>query len=139
MDSLVKYGLTAMTDAGFIDQIYSNSLQEEGSFKLFVNAMISNTRRTFNISKHTAQLKNRLSKSVKAYLDSALGLRRRCAIRTMIYQTTMAYHCSVLKSLIHCGIDASKMNGKAIHAIGDSAHHILLESSSITSRSRPTL
>ena len=41
-DSLVKYGLTAMTDAGLSkDQILLlDSLQQEGSFKLFVNAMI---------------------------------------------------------------------------------------------------
>jgi predicted amidohydrolase YtcJ len=78
-DSLVKYGLTAMTDAGLSkDQILLlDSLQEEGSFKLFVNAMISNNEEDLQYFEAYGPIEKPLLrvKSVKAYLDGALGSR----------------------------------------------------------------
>ena len=78
-DSLVKYGLTAMTDAGLSTHqiLLLDSLQEEGSFKLFVNAMISNHEEDLQYFENHGPIEKPLLrvKSVKAYLDGALGSR----------------------------------------------------------------
>ena len=78
-DSLVKYGLTALTDAGLhYDQILLlDSLIEEGAWKLPVNAMISNTEEDLSYFEQHGPIEKQLLrvKSVKAYLDGALGSR----------------------------------------------------------------
>mgnify|MGYP000665567070 FL=1 len=78
-DSLVKYGLTAMTDAGLTTSqiLLLDSLQEEGQFHLFVNAMISNTEEDLAHFESNGPIEKPLLrvKSVKAYLDGALGSR----------------------------------------------------------------
>ena len=80
-DSLVKYGLTAMTDAGLSTKkiLILDSLQSEGKFNLVVNAMISNNEEDLNFFEQNGPIQKDLLrvKSVKAYLDGALGSERR--------------------------------------------------------------
>ena len=133
-DSLIKYGLTAMTDAGLSkDQILLlDSLQEEGHFKLFVNAMISNNEEDLQYFETRGPIEKPLLrvKSVKAYLDGALGSRG--ALLRDPYHDLPDHYGLPLLSPEEFDIlrDRCVKNDwqLCVHAIGDSAHHILLES-----------
>ena len=133
-DSLVKYGLTAMTDAGLSkDQILLlDSLQEEGSFKLFVNAMISNNEDDLQYFEAYGPIEKPLLrvKSVKAYLDGALGSRG-ALLRDPYHDLPGHYGLPLLSpEELNTLRDRCLENEwqLCVHAIGDSAHHILLES-----------
>jgi len=133
-DSLVKYGLTAMTDAGLSkDQILLlDSLQEEGSFKLFVNAMISNNEEDLQYFEVNGPIEKPLLrvKSVKAYLDGALGSRG-ALLRDPYHDLPDHYGLPLLSpSELDALRDRCLQNDwqLCVHAIGDSAHHVLLES-----------
>jgi len=133
-DSLVKYGLTAMTDAGLSkDQILLlDSLQQEGSFKLFVNAMISNNEEDLQYFETHGPIEKPLLrvKSVKAYLDGALGSRG-ALLRDPYHDLPDHYGLPLLSpEELNILRDRCIKNEwqLCVHAIGDSAHHILLES-----------
>ena len=133
-DSLVKYGLTAMTDAGLSkDQILLlDSLQQEGSFKLFVNAMISNNEEDLQYFETHGPIEKPLLrvKSVKAYLDGALGSRG-ALLRDPYHDLPDHYGLPLLSpEELNALRDRCLQNDwqLCVHAIGDSAHHVLLES-----------
>ena len=133
-DSLVKYGLTAMTDAGLSkDQILLlDSLQQEGSFKLFVNAMISNNEEDLQYFETHGPIEKPLLrvKSVKAYLDGALGSRG-ALLRDPYHDLPDHYGLPLLSpEELNTLRDRCLQNNwqLCVHAIGDSAHHVLLES-----------
>lgn len=133
-DSLLKYGLTAMTDAGLTASqiLLLDSLQEEGQFKLFVNAMISNNEEDLAYFESNGPIEKPLLrvKSVKAYLDGALGSRG-ALLRDPYHDLPDHYGLPLLSPK---QLDALRErcveNGwqLCVHAIGDSAHHVLLES-----------
>ncbi|MEY2963740.1 MAG: hypothetical protein RL754_1001 [Bacteroidota bacterium] len=133
-DSLVKYGLTAMTDAGLSkDQILLlDSMQEEGMFHLPINAMISNTEVDLRYFEENGPIEKPLLrvKSVKAYLDGALGSRG--ALLRAPYHDLPDHYGLPLLSPVELEVlrDRCLANGwqLCVHAIGDSAHHVLLES-----------
>ena len=133
-DSLVKYGLTAMTDAGLSAKkiLILDSLQSEGQFGLVVNAMISNTEEDLSyFESHGPILKDLLRvKSVKAYLDGALGSRG-ALLRAPYHDLPEHYGLPLLApSDLDLLRDRCLQNDwqLCVHAIGDSAHHVLLES-----------
>ncbi|HCP40491.1 MAG TPA: amidohydrolase [Cryomorphaceae bacterium] len=133
-DSLVKYGITAMTDAGLNTKkiLILDSLQNEGKFGLMVNAMISNTEEDLSyFESHGPILKDLLRvKSVKAYLDGALGSRG-ALLRAPYHDLPEHYGLPLLTpSDLDLLRDRCLKNDwqLCVHAIGDSAHHILLES-----------
>ena len=133
-DSLVKYGLTAMTDAGLSkDQILLlDSLQEEGSFKLFVNAMISNNEEDLQYFETHGPIEKQLLrvKSVKGYLDGALGSHG-ALLRDPYHDLPDHYGLPILSpEELNVLRDRCLQNSwqLCVHAIGDSAHHVLLES-----------
>ena len=133
-DSLVKYGLTAMTDAGLSkDQILLlDSLQEEGSFKLFVNAMISNNEEDLQYFETHGPIEKPLLrvKSVKGYLDGALGSHG-ALLRDPYHDLPDHYGLPILSpEELNVLRDRCLQNSwqLCVHAIGDSAHHVLLES-----------
>lgn len=133
-DSLVKYGLTAMTDAGLSkDQILLlDSMQEEGRFKLFVNAMISNNEEDLQYFETHGPIEKPLLrvKSVKAYLDGALGSRG-ALLRDPYHDLPDHYGLPLLSpDELNTLRDRCLQNNwqLCVHAIGDSAHHVLLES-----------
>ncbi|MGD2003826.1 MAG: amidohydrolase [Flavobacteriales bacterium] len=133
-DSLVKYGLTAMTDAGLSkDQILLlDSMQEEGRFKLFVNAMISNNEEDLKYFETHGPIEKPLLrvKSVKAYLDGALGSRG-ALLRDPYHDLPDHYGLPLLSpDELNTLRDRCLQNNwqLCVHAIGDSAHHVLLES-----------
>ena len=133
-DSLVKYGLTAMTDAGLTTSqiLLLDSLQEEGQFHLFVNAMISNNEEDLAYFESNGPIEKPLLrvKSVKAYLDGALGSRG-ALLRDPYHDLPDHYGLPLLSPR---QLDALRErcveNGwqLCVHAIGDSAHHVLLKS-----------
>ena len=133
-DSLVKYGLTAMTDAGLSTHqiLLLDSLQEEGSFKLFVNAMISNHEEDLQYFENHGPIEKPLLrvKSVKAYLDGALGSRG-ALLRDHYHDLPDHYGLPLLSpEQLDVLRERCVQNGwqLCVHAIGDSAHHVLLES-----------
>jgi predicted amidohydrolase YtcJ len=133
-DSLVKYGLTAMTDAGLSTHqiLLLDSLQEEGSFKLFVNAMISNHEEDLQYFENHGPIEKPLLrvKSVKAYLDGALGSRG-ALLRDPYHDLPDHYGLPLLSpEQLDVLRERCVQNGwqLCVHAIGDSAHHVLLES-----------
>lgn len=133
-DSLVKYGLTAMTDAGLSKNqiLLLDSLQEEGLFNLFVNAMISNTEEDLSYFESNGPIEKPLLrvKSVKAYLDGALGSRG-ALLRDPYHDLPDHYGLPLLSpDELEVLRDRCVENGwqLCVHAIGDSAHHVLLES-----------
>ena len=133
-DSLLKYGVTAMTDAGLTkDQILLlDSLQEEGSFKLFVNAMISNNEDDLQYFESHGPIEKPLLrvKSVKAYLDGALGSHG-ALLRDPYHDLPDHYGLPLLSpEELNVLRDRCLQNNwqLCVHAIGDSAHHVLLKS-----------
>lgn len=133
-DSLVKYGLTAMTDAGLSTKkiLILDSLQSEGKFHLVVNAMISNNEEDLNFFEQNGPIQKDLLrvKSVKAYLDGALGSRG--ALLRAPYHDLPEHYGLPLLSPSELGLlrDRCLENDwqLCVHAIGDSAHHVLLKS-----------
>ena len=132
-DSLIKYGLTAMTDAGLTtNQIHLlDSLQEEGQFHLFVNAMISNNEEDLAYFESNGPIEKPLLrvKSVKAYLDGALGSRG-ALLRDPYHDLPDHYGLPLLNpGQLNDLRERCVKNGwqLCVHAIGDSAHHVLLE------------
>lgn len=133
-DSLVKYGLTAMTDAGLSTKkiLILDSLQSEGKFNLIVNAMISNNDEDLNFFEQNGPIQKDLLrvKSVKAYLDGALGSRG-ALLRAPYHDLPEHYGLPLLSpSELDVLRDRCLENDwqLCVHAIGDSAHHVLLES-----------
>ena len=133
-DSLLKYGLTAMTDAGLSASqiLLLDSLQEEGQFHLFVNAMISNNEEDLAYFESNGPIEKPLLrvKSVKAYLDGALGSRG-ALLRDPYHDLPDHYGLPLLSPRQLDGLrERCVENGwqLCVHAIGDSAHHVLLES-----------
>ena len=133
-DSLVKYGLTAMTDAGLSTKkiLILDSLQSEGKFNLVVNAMISNNDEDLNFFEQNGPIQKDLLrvKSVKAYLDGALGSRG-ALLRAPYHDLPEHYGLPLLSpSELDVLRDRCLENDwqLCVHAIGDSAHHVLLES-----------
>ena len=133
-DSLVKYGITAMTDAGLSTKniLILDSLQEEGKFSLFVNAMIAHTESDLQyFEEHGPIVKNLLRvQSVKAYLDGALGSRG-ALLRAPYHDLPEHYGLPLLapEELDNLRDRCLKNNWQlCVHAIGDSAHRILLKS-----------
>ena len=133
-DSLVKYGLTAMTDAGLSSRkiLILDSLQTEGNFNLMVNAMISNNEEDLNYFEQHGPIQKELLrvKSVKAYLDGALGSRG-ALLRAPYHDLPEHYGLPLLtpSELDRLRDRCLKNNWQlCVHAIGDSAHHVLLKS-----------
>lgn len=133
-DSLVKYGLTAMTDAGLSTRkiLILDSLQTEGSFNLVVNAMISNNEEDLSYFEQHGPIQKEMLrvKSVKAYLDGALGSRG-ALLRAPYHDLPEHYGLPLLTpSELDQLRDRCLRNHwqLCVHAIGDSAHHVLLKS-----------
>ena len=133
-DSLVKYGLTAMTDAGLSTRkiLILDSLQTEGSFNLVVNAMISNNEEDLSYFEQHGPIQKELLrvKSVKAYLDGALGSRG-ALLRAPYHDLPEHYGLPLLtpSELDQLRDRCLRNNWQlCVHAIGDSAHHVLLKS-----------
>jgi predicted amidohydrolase YtcJ len=133
-DSLVKYGLTAMTDAGLSTKkiLILDSLQSEGKFSLVVNAMTSNNEEDLNYFEQHGPIQKSLLrvKSVKAYLDGALGSRG-ALLRAPYHDLPEHYGLPLLTpDELDILRDRCLANDwqLCVHAIGDSAHHLLLES-----------
>lgn len=133
-DSLLKYGLTAMTDAGLSTAqiLLLDSMQSSGQFHLVVNAMISNNETDLAYFEEHGPIEKPLLrvKSVKAYLDGALGSRG--ALLRLPYHDLPSHYGLPLLSpeALNTLRDRCVRNGwqLCVHAIGDSAHHVLLES-----------
>ena len=133
-DSLIKYGLTAMTDAGLsADKILIlDSLQEEGKFHIMVNAMISNIENDLDYFEKNGPINKNLLRvqSVKGYLDGALGSRG-ALLRAPYHDLPEHYGLPLLTPT-----ELDKLRDRClknrwqlcVHAIGDSAHRILLKS-----------
>ena len=133
-DSLIKYGLTAMTDAGLsADKILIlDSLQEEGKFHIMVNAMISNIESDLDYFEKNGPINKNLLRvqSVKGYLDGALGSRG-ALLRAPYHDLPEHYGLPLLTPT-----ELDKLRDRClknrwqlcVHAIGDSAHRILLKS-----------
>ncbi len=133
-DSLMKYGLTAMTDAGLSTKkiLILDSLQSEGNFNLVVNAMISNNEEDLHYFETNGPIQKDLLrvKSVKAYLDGALGSRG-ALLRAPYHDLPEHYGLPLLSpNELNELRDRCLQNDwqLCVHAIGDSAHHVLLES-----------
>ena len=133
-DSLIKYGLTAMTDAGLHkDQILLlDSLQAEGKLHLTINAMISNTEEDLSFFEAYGAIEKPLLrvKSVKAYLDGALGSWG-ALLRAPYHDLPQHYGLPLLSfDQLNALRDRCVKNQwqLCVHAIGDSAHHLLLKS-----------
>ena len=133
-DSLVKYGLTAMTDAGLSTNkiLILDSLQEEGKFGIMVNAMISNTESDLNYFEKNGPVHKDILRvqSVKAYLDGALGSRG-ALLRAPYHDLPQHYGLPLLspEELDELRDRCLTNNWQlCVHAIGDSAHRILLKS-----------
>ena len=133
-DSLIKYGLTAMTDAGLHkDQILLlDSLQTEGKLHLTINAMISNTEEDLSFFEEYGAIEKPLLrvKSVKAYLDGALGSWG-ALLRRPYHDLPQHYGLPLLSfDQLNTLRDRCVKNQwqLCVHAIGDSAHHLLLKS-----------
>ena len=133
-DSLAKYGITAMTDAGLhYEQILLlDSLITEGKWLIPINAMISNTEEDLAYFEKNGPIEKPLLrvKSVKAYLDGALGSRG-ALLRAPYHDLPQHYGLPLLSPLeLNRLRDRCLNNGwqLCVHAIGDSAHHVLLES-----------
>lgn len=133
-DSLVKYGITALTDAGLhFDQILLlDSMIDEGAWKIAVNAMISNTEEDLSYFEAHGPVEKPLLrvKSVKAYLDGALGSRG-ALLRDPYHDLPQHYGLPLLSvAQLDTLRDRCLDQGwqLCVHAIGDSAHHVLLQS-----------
>ena len=133
-DSLIKYGLTAMTDAGLDkEQIFLlDSLQTEGKLHLTINAMITNTEENLSFFEKYGAIEKPLLrvKSVKAYLDGALGSWG-ALLRTPYHDLPQHYGLPLLTyDELNTLRDRCLRNQwqLCVHAIGDSAHHLLLKS-----------
>ena len=133
-DSLIKYGLTAMTDAGLDkEQIFLlDSLQAEGKLHLTINAMITNTEENLSFFEKYGAIEKPLLrvKSVKAYLDGALGSWG-ALLRTPYHDLPQHYGLPLLTyDELNTLRDRCLRNQwqLCVHAIGDSAHHLLLKS-----------
>ena len=133
-DSLIKYGLTAMTDAGLDkEQIFLlDSLQSEGKLHLTINAMITNTEENLSFFEKNGAIEKPLLrvKSVKAYLDGALGSWG-ALLRSPYHDLPQHYGLPLLTyDELNTLRDRCLKNQwqLCVHAIGDSAHHLLLKS-----------
>ena len=133
-DSLIKYGLTAMTDAGLDkEQIFLlDSLQTEGKLHLTINAMITNTEENLSFFEKNGAIEKPLLrvKSVKAYLDGALGSWG-ALLRSPYHDLPQHYGLPLLTyDELNTLRDRCLKNQwqLCVHAIGDSAHHLLLKS-----------
>jgi len=133
-DSLAKYGITAMTDAGlhYKQILLLDSLISEGKWLIPINAMISNTEEDLTYFEKNGPIEKPLLrvKSVKAYLDGALGSRG-ALLRAPYHDLPQHYGLPLLSPLELDRLrDRCLKNGwqLCVHAIGDSAHHVLLES-----------
>ena len=133
-DSLIKYGLTAMTDAGLDkEQIFLlDSLQSEGKLHLTINAMITNTEENLSFFEKNGAIEKPLLrvKSVKAYLDGALGSWG-ALLRSPYHDLPQHYGLPLLTyDELNTLRDRCLRNQwqLCVHAIGDSAHHLLLKS-----------
>lgn len=140
-DSLLSYGITAMTDAGLNTKqiLLLDSLQREGQFHLFVNAMISNNEADLAyFEEHDSIATPHLRvRSVKAYMDGALGSRG-ALLRAPYHDLPEHYGLPLLTPAeLDALRDRCVRNGwqLCVHAIGDSAHHVVLESFDELSRS----
>ncbi len=139
-DSLLAYGITAVTDAGLSTKqiLLLDSLQREGRFHLFVNAMISNTEADLAYFESRGPLVSDLLRvqSVKAYMDGALGSRG-ALLRAPYHDLPEHYGLPLMTpNELDSLRDRCLKNGwqLCVHAIGDSAHHTVLQSFNQLSR-----
>lgn len=133
-DSLTKYGLVGMTDAGLNRKqiLLLDSLHTEGSLQLIINAMISNNEEDLAYFEANGPIEKPLLlvKSVKAYLDGALGSRG-ALLRAPYHDLPAHYGLPLLspESLDQLRDRCLENEWQlCVHAIGDSAHHVLLQS-----------
>ena len=123
-----------MTDAGLDkEQIFLlDSLQTEGKLHLTINAMITNTEENLSFFEKNGAIEKPLLrvKSVKAYLDGALGSWG-ALLRSPYHDLPQHYGLPLLTyDELNTLRDRCLRNQwqLCVHAIGDSAHHLLLKS-----------
>lgn len=132
-DSVLKYGLTTLDDAGLdiyqIEILQRLYAQDSLSIKLY--AMISNKPESYTYFSETGKIKtDRLSvRSFKYYADGALGSRGACLLNP--YHDDVKNHGFLLDSASKFTSAAKKMamGGWQMntHAIGDSANRLMLK------------
>lgn len=133
-DSLLAYGLTGLTDAGLPwDKItLLDSLMQAQLWHLPLNVMVSNSSKDLKLFFEHGPIESPLLRvaSVKAYLDGALGSRG--ALLRAPYHDLPDHYGLSLMSLPELDSlrDLCVQRGVqlCVHAIGDSAHHVLLRS-----------
>ena len=132
-DSLFKYGITSVTDAGIERSAIEmfQALQEEGLLKLRINAMVADYPEMWEHYLSGGPIKTeRLSvQCFKLYIDGALGSRG--ALLLEPYTDDTANYGLMLREPRYFEEAAEKLrdNGwqMAVHAIGDSANRYALQ------------
>ncbi|MDZ7847790.1 MAG: amidohydrolase [Owenweeksia sp.] len=131
-DSLLKYGLTSVTDAGLnLEQIQLiEKLQEAGQLRLRINAMVSDTPELLEHFLERGMIKNDRLKvqCFKFYLDGALGSRGALMLRPYA-DDSLNYGLSLTGEAHFKEALASLKTARwqaAVHAIGDSANRQVL-------------
>ncbi len=132
-DSVVKYGLTTLDDAGLdMEQIkILQKLYEKDSLAIKLYAMVADEEASKAYFLNTGKIKtDRLNvQSVKFYADGALGSRGAClrypyhddAGNFGLLQSSVSYFKSAARQMANAGW---QMN---THAIGDSANRLMLQ------------
>ena len=133
-DSLLKYGLTSMTDAGLDKNQITllDSLMDADLFHIPMNVMVTYSADDLAWLHNNGPIDKPLLrvKSVKAYLDGALGSRG-ALLRAPYHDLPSHYGLQLLPaSELDSLRDLCVQHGwqLCVHAIGDSAHHLLLQS-----------
>lgn len=131
-DSLLKYGITSVTDAGiekFAIDMFAD-LQEEGALKIRINAMVADyPDQWVHYLEEGPILGDRLQViCFKIYMDGALGSRG--ALLLEPYTDDPENYGLLLHDTAHFADAARKLKEygwqMAVHAIGDSANHYAL-------------
>lgn len=128
-----SYGLTTVDDAGLMRETIEliDSLQQAGTLKMKVYAMISNTEANLNYYLDKGIVKtDRLNvRSVKFYADGALGSRG--AAMKQPYSDRHDHHGALLSSVADFKATAQRIAATEYqmntHAIGDSANIVVLK------------
>lgn len=129
----VSYGITTVDDAGLMRETIEliDSLQQTGTLKVKVYAMISNTKANLDyyLAKGVVKTDKLNVRSVKFYADGALGSRG--AAMKQPYSDRHDHHGALLSSVADFKATAARIVATDYqmntHAIGDSANIVVLK------------
>jgi len=129
----LSYGLTTVDDAGLMRETIEliDSLQQAGSLKIKIYAMVSNTTANleYYLKKGVIKTDKLNVRSVKFYADGALGSRG--AAMKQPYSDKHDHHGALLSSVADFKATARRIAATAYqmntHAIGDSANIVVLK------------